>query len=32
MQIKFTKNELEKLLELLSIADWVLTSMDVEED
>lgn len=32
MQIKFTKNEMEKLLELLSIADWVLTSMDVEED
>ncbi len=32
MQIKFTKNETEKLLELLSIADWVLTSMDVEED
>ena len=32
MQIKFTKNELEKLLELLSIADWVLTSQDVEED
>ncbi len=32
MQIKFTKNETAKLLELLSIADWVLTSMDVEED
>lgn len=32
MQIKFTKNETEKLLELLSIADWVLTSMDVDED
>lgn len=32
MQIKFTKSEMEKLLELLSIADWVLTSMDVEED
>lgn len=32
MQIKFTKNELEKLLELLSISDWVLTSMDVEDD
>lgn len=32
MQIKFTKEEMKKLLELLNIADWVLTSQDVEED
>lgn len=32
MEIKFTKEELKKLLELLNIADWVLTSQDVEED
>ncbi len=32
MQIKFTKPEMEKLLELLNIAEWVLTSEDVDED
>ncbi len=32
MEIKFTKSEMEKLLELLNIAEWVLTSEDVEED
>ena len=32
IQIKFSKDEMKKLLELLNIADWVLTSQDVEED
>lgn len=32
MQIKFTKDEMEKLVELMTIADWVLTSQDVEDD
>lgn len=32
MKIEFTKEEMEKLLEVLSIADWVLTSNDVEDD
>ncbi len=32
IQIKFSKEEMKKLLELLNIADWVLTSQDVDED
>ena len=32
MDIKFSKEELAKLVELIDIADWVLTSMDVEDD
>lgn len=32
MQMNFTKEEMERLLELLNIADWVLTSQDVEDD
>ena len=32
MELKFTKEEFKKLLELLDISEWVLTSLDVEED
>lgn len=32
MEFKFTKDEMEKLLQLLDMAEWVLTSLDVEED
>lgn len=32
MKLEFTKKEMEKLLELLTIADWVLTSQDIEDD